>query len=70
MQTLKKLQESHATIKASLGSLDLDQRKRKTPVTHHGPKTTLGAATNLDLRPREIIVKNCDNAEELHEHFR
>jgi len=23
----------------------------------------------LDLRPKEIIVKNCNNAEELHEHF-
>ena len=70
-ETLKKLQESHETIKSSLACLDSSDRKRKPPQpAKPAPSTTLGASTNLDLRPKEIIVKNCNNAEELQEHFR
>jgi hypothetical protein len=71
LETLKKLQESHETIKASLACLDKSERKRKAPPpAKPATSTTLGASTNLDLRPKEIIVKNCNNAEELQEHFR
>lgn len=71
LETMKKLQLSHDTIKASLASIENNDRKRKAPhPVKQAPATTLGASTNLDLRPKEIIVKNCNNAEELHEHFR
>ena len=72
LETLKKLQESHETIKSSLTALDNTDRKRKVPQQQSkpAPPATLGASTNLDLRPKEIIVKNCNNAEELQEHFR
>ena len=73
METLRKLQESHANIKTinSLENLDVSDRKRKMAAKQvQKPATTRGAATNLDLRPREIIVKNCNNAEELQDHFR
>ncbi|XP_063693943.1 RNA-binding protein 26-like [Bolinopsis microptera] len=70
LETMKKLQLSHDTIKASLASIENSDRKRKAPQpVKQAPATTLGASTNLDLRPKEIIVKNCNNAEELHEHF-
>jgi len=72
LETMKKLQESHESIKSSLALLDLSSidRKRKAPYpAKQAPPATLGAATNLDLRPKDIIVKNCNNAEELHEHF-
>ena len=53
--------------------MDGSDRKRKPepvkPVVN-STKSTMGAATNLDLRPKEIVVKNCANAEELQEHFR
>lgn len=72
LTTLKRLQQSHDTIKAGLISLDGSDRKRKPepvkPVVN-STKSTMGAATNLDLRPKEIVVKNCANAEELQEHF-
>ena len=72
LTTLKKLQESHDNIKANIIGLDGSERKRRPePVkTVNSTKSTMGAATNLDLRPKEIVVKNCSNAEELQQHFR
>jgi len=64
MQKMKILEDSHKTIKIMLMGSAPEKRKPQPP------KTMLGANTNLDLRPREIFVKNCTNAEDLAVHFK
>lgn len=68
MQKMKILEDSHKTIKTMLlGSTGSAPVEKRRPTA---PKTMLGANTNLDLRPREIFVKNCTNAEDLAVHFK